>query len=113
MSIPDKDYNMCFNMWLSSEDIVHLDIKELNKILKDERIPASDQSDIKKMRRREKMKKYRKECRERKSMEYSQLVDEREKLYDEWTDLIEEVEMLRKNKAVLEILSVCDSMDYY
>ena len=53
------------------------------------------------MRRRERMKKYRRECRERKSSEYSSLVREKEKLYDEWSDLMEEVERLQKNKAVL------------
>ena len=110
MSIPDRNYNL---LLLSNQEIVHLDIKELNKILKDERISLSDQADIKKMRRRERMKKYRRECRERKSSEYSTLIREKEKLYDEWSDLMEEVERLQKNKAVLEILSVCDSMDYY
>ena len=110
MSTPDREYSL---LLLSNEEIVHLDIKDLNKILKDERISLPDQADIKKMRRRERMKKYRRECRERKSNEYSLLVREREKLYDEWSDLIEEIELLQKNKAVLEILSVCDSMDYY
>ncbi|KAI6646577.1 hypothetical protein LOD99_12698 [Oopsacas minuta] len=110
MSAPDRNYSLFL---LSSEEIVHLDIKDLNKILKDERISLTDQADIKKLRRKEKMKRYRRECRERKSSEYSLLVRQKELLYDEWSDLLAEVDMLKNNKAALEILNWSDNTDFY
>ena len=76
-------------------DITGLDIKDLNKKLKEERVSKREQQDIKKQRRRIKMKIYRKESRQRKARECECLELERGRLSAELARLQQEVVQLQ------------------
>ncbi|KAI6646568.1 hypothetical protein LOD99_12689 [Oopsacas minuta] len=84
---------------LSQADITGLDIKELNKRLKEDRVPKCEQQHIKKQRRRIKMKTYRKESRQRKANEYETLEHERARLAAYLAILQEEVVQLRESRT--------------
>ncbi|KAI6650566.1 hypothetical protein LOD99_7616 [Oopsacas minuta] len=86
---------------LSEADITGLDIKELNKKLKEDRVPKCEQQHIKKQRRRIKMKTYRKDSRQRKAKEYESLEHERARLAAILATLQHEVVQLRDRRSAI------------
>ena len=84
---------------LTQEDISSLNIKDLNKKLKQKQISKCEQQDIKKQRRNIKMKKYRKNSRFRKTKEYYTLLEERARLWTELFCLNQEVTQLKSFKS--------------
>ncbi|KAI6650609.1 hypothetical protein LOD99_7659 [Oopsacas minuta] len=84
---------------LSEADITRLDIKDLNKKLKEERVSKCDCQLIKKQRRRNKMKTYRKESCQRKAKKYEKLELERQRLSDVLALLQQEVVQLRSSRS--------------
>ena len=90
-----------YNEEITDEDIKSLNIKELNKKLKQKNISKFDQVEIKKQRRKIKMKKYRKDSRMRKATELDNLIEIRALLLDEYCGLNQEVVYLRISKELL------------
>ena len=84
---------------LTQEDISSLNIKDLNKKLKQKQISKCEQQDIKKQRRNIKMKKYRKNSRFRKMKEYYTLLEERARLWTELFCFNQEVTQLKSLKS--------------
>ena len=93
--------NVKANQNLTQEDISILNIKDLNKKLKQKQISKYEQHNIKKQRRNIKMKKYRKESRSRKTKIYQNLLEQRAQLWKELFKLNQEVTQLRSIKSYL------------
>ena len=79
---------------LSESDITCLNIKDLNKILKEEQVSKLEQQDIKQQRRRNRMKTYRRDSRQRKAKENESLLLTHASLLAELAMLKQEVTQL-------------------
>ena len=86
---------------LSESDITRLDIKELNRILKEEQIPNLEQRYIKQRRRRNKMKTYRKDSLQRKAEEHEFQILTHARLSAELALLQQEVSQLWYHRSTL------------
>ena len=86
------DYNF------SQEDIAEMDIKDLNKIIKANKLNNEDSKSVKDMRRKMKMRAYGVKNRQRKKDEYQALQIERQCLVLELGELQQEVHHLQKMK---------------
>ena len=86
---------------LSESDIICLDIKDLNKILKEEQVSKLEQQDIKQQRRRNRMKTYRRDSRQRKARENESLLLTHANLLAELTMLKQEVTQLRYHRSII------------
>ncbi|KAI6646814.1 hypothetical protein LOD99_9213 [Oopsacas minuta] len=84
--------------YMTEAEIVSLDIKDLNKKLKYKNVSKPEQQEIKKLRRKIKMKKYRKDSRMRKATELERLLELRAILVDELICLEQEVVYLHSSK---------------
>ena len=97
---------------ITEADIKSLNIKDLNKKLKQKNISKYEQTEIKKQRRKIKMKKYRKDSRMRKATELEKLIEMRALLIDEYFGLNLEVIELRTSKEMLLELTRDDDDEY-
>ena len=79
---------------LSESDITYLDIKELNQILKEKQVPKLEQQYIKQQRRRNRMKTYRRDNRQRKAEEHESQILTHARLLAELALLKQEVSQL-------------------
>ena len=93
---------------LTREQVVSLDIMALNTILMEKLIPKKDVRELKNIRRRIKMRKYRNESSKRQKVELSQLEKERNKLLDEAINLEDEIEELKHKMSMIELLDLLD-----
>ncbi|KAI6659579.1 hypothetical protein LOD99_14503 [Oopsacas minuta] len=83
---------------ITEAEIVSLDIKELNKKLKYKNVSKPEQQELKKLRRKIKMNKYRRDSRMRKTTELETLLELRALLLDELIGLEQEVVYLHNSK---------------
>lgn len=97
---------------ITEADIMSLNIKDLNKILKQKNVSKYEQIEIKKQRRKIKMKKYRKDSRMRKATELEKLIEMRALLLDEFFGLNQEVVYLRNSRELLRELIRDDDDEY-
>ena len=86
---------------LSESDITFLDIKELNKILKEEQVSKLEQQELKQQRRRNRMKTYRKDSRQRKAKEQESVILTHSSLLAELAMLKQEVAQLRHKRSTI------------
>eukprot|EP00800_Vazella_pourtalesii_P017551 TRINITY_DN537_c0_g1_i1.p1 TRINITY_DN537_c0_g1~~TRINITY_DN537_c0_g1_i1.p1 ORF type:complete len:109 (-),score=24.01 TRINITY_DN537_c0_g1_i1:102-428(-) len=82
----------------SQEDIAEMDIKDLNRMIKANKLTNEDSKSVKDMRRKMKMRAYGVKNRQRKKDEYQALQKQRQCLVMELGELQQEVYQLREMK---------------
>ena len=92
--------------------IIHLNIKDLNKIIKQKNIPKYESMEIKRLRRKSRMKKYRRDSRMRKSTEQERLMEEKESLQNELIGIRQEVSDLRNTVYLFRGMTRVDDSEY-
>ena len=90
-----------FENILSESDITYLNIKELNEILKEKQVPKLEQQYIKQQRRKNRMKTYRRDNRQRKAEEHESQILTHARLLAELALLKQEVSQLRYERLTL------------
>lgn len=85
----------------SREDIAEMDIKDLNRLIKANKMTNEDSKFVKDMRRKMKMRAYGVKNRQRKKDEYQALEKTRQYLTKELGELLQEVDNLRKERNTL------------
>ena len=80
---------------ITETTIIHLNIKDLNKILKQKNIPKYESIKIKRLRRKSRMKEYRRDSRMRKLTE-QELMEKKESLQNELNGIRQEVSDLHR-----------------
>lgn len=105
--------NTSYNEDITEAEIMGLNIKELNKKLKQNNVSKYEQQEIKKQRRKIKMKKYRRDSRMRKATELERLIELKALLLDEFFGINQEVLYLRNSKELLCELMRDDDDDEY
>ena len=93
---------------LTREQVVSLDIMALNTILMEKLIPKKDVRELKNIRRRIKMRKYRNESSKRQKVGICDLEKERDKLMDETISLEDEIEELKHKMSMIELLDLLE-----
>ena len=101
------EFELCNKYGFSVDEIAHTNIILLNKKLLESKVPLDEQNELKRLRRKIKMRKYRFESRDRKTMEVRILENVRNQLFQEATFLQDEIDQLEKNIYVMEILEQC------
>ena len=86
---------------LSESDITCLDIKDLNKILKEEQVSKLERQDIKQQRRKNRMKTYRRDSRQRKAKDEKSVMLTHAGLLAELAMLNQEVAQLRYQRSTM------------
>lgn len=94
---------------LNIDEVVTLDIMALNTLLMDMLIPKRDVKEIKSLRRRIKMRKYRNDSSRKQKGEIKELVVQRDRLADEAAGLEAEIEDLRHKIAMVELLDMLET----
>ena len=104
-------YNNC-NEGITEAEITGLNIRELNKKLKQNNVSKYEQQEIKKQRRKIKMKKYRRDSRMRRATDLEKLIELKALLRDEFVGINQEVIYLRSCKELLCELMRDDDDEY-
>lgn len=88
---------------ISQTDVAHMDIKDLNRIIKSKKMTSEDGKVLKELRRKLKMRQYGVKNRQRKRDEFYVLEKERENLKVELNELqseVDELTRLRKDLCI-------------
>ncbi|KAI6660417.1 hypothetical protein LOD99_14003 [Oopsacas minuta] len=93
----------------TEQEIVYLDIKELNKKIKQKRLCEDEIKEIKSIRRKRRLKSYDLNRNRRGKALLQSLETERDSLQEEYENLMIEVEQLHDSKMKLELLSLLDN----
>ena len=93
----------------TEDEIVYLDIKELNRKIKQKRLCEDDIKELKCLRRKRRLKSYDLNRNRRGKALLQSLVSERDMLQAEFENLMREVENLNDSKIQLELLSLLDN----
>ena len=101
-----SDFEILKKYGLKKQEVVDSDIMTLNTLLTDKLVPKRDIREIKCIRRRIKMRKYRNESSTRQKLELNQLVQTRDSLLDEAIALEDEIEELRHKMTMIELLDL-------
>ena len=94
---------------LTEDEIVYLDIKELNKMIKEKSLCEDEVKEIKYLRRKRRLKGYDSSRNNKGKALVDSLVSERDLLQAEYENLMMEVENLHDSKMKLELLSLLDN----
>ncbi|KAI6659227.1 hypothetical protein LOD99_14900 [Oopsacas minuta] len=103
-----SDFEVLRKYGLNREEVVSMDIMALNTLLMEKLIPKKDIKELKSIRRRIKMRKYRNESSKRQKIELIELENERDNLLDEAMTLEEEIEEIKHKMAMIELLEILD-----
>ena len=98
---------------MASNDLANIDIKELNRLIKERKLSEKEARDIKQSRRLVKMCTYNKTQRQKKKTKQERKVEERDSLLLELETLLQEVGYLKDMKVDLELLSLLDEYEEY
>ena len=98
---------------ISREEIIDLDIKTLNRKIRDTQMSKEDAKTMKVLRRKQKMKEYGVINRKREKILINSLEEERNELFKEYDTIRREIEDLKVQKAQFEILGVLDTLEEY
>ena len=101
-----SDFEILKRYGLKRQEVVGLDIMTLNTLLTDKLIPKRDIREIKLVRRRIKMRKYRNESSTRQKLELNQLIETRDALAEEANSLENEIEDLKHKMAMMDLLDL-------
>ena len=103
------------NTLMASNDkyLANIDIKELNRLIKERRLSEKEAKDIKQSRRLVKMCTYNKTQRQKKKTKQELKVEERDSLLVELQTLLQEVGYLKEMKIDLELLTLLDEYEEY
>ena len=85
------------------DKLIALDIKDLNKIVKEQQLGEDEKKIIKVMRRKKKVREYSKQKYVRAKTRYSKKVEERDSLLQEYMHIMGEIESLKLEKACFEL----------
>ena len=96
---------------LSSSNIADIDIKKLNLLIKTSNMTEDEAKALKYSRRLKKMSHYNKAQREKKKRQELSLEAEREYLQQEYSYILQEVQMLKEAKLNYEVLQILDDLE--
>ena len=94
-----------------SGDLASIDIKTLNLMIKTSNMTEEDARALKYSRRLKKMSYYNKAQREKKKKQEHCLEAERENLQQEYSYILQEIQMLREAKFKYEFLQILDDLE--
>ena len=100
---------MAYYETFTEDEIVYLDIKELNRKIKQKKLCDDEIKEIKGLRRKRRLKSYDLNRNRRGKALLQSLVSERDMLQAEYETLIREVEALHDSKMKLELLTLLDN----
>ncbi|KAI6646103.1 hypothetical protein LOD99_9454 [Oopsacas minuta] len=100
---------------ISRSDIAEIDIKKLNLLIKSSNMTEEEAKPLKYSRRLQKMSHYNKAQRDKKKRQEHSLEAEREHLQQEYTYILQEVQMLKEAKLKFEVMQILDDLEdqYY
>ena len=101
-----SDFEILKKYGLKRQEVVEFDIMTLNTLLTDKLIPKRDIREIKCIRRRIKMRKYRNESSSRQKVGINRLIETRDSLLDEAISLEDEIEELKHKMAMIELMDL-------
>ena len=96
---------------ISKTEIIDLDIKTLNRKIRDNQMSKEDAKLMKVMRRKQKMKEYGVINRKKEKVLILTLEEQRNELFREYGNIRQEIEDLKIQKAQLEILGVLNKLE--
>ena len=91
-------------------EIAEIDIKKLNLLIKTNNLSEDEAKALKYSRRLKKMSQYNKAQREKKKRQEQSLEAERVKLQQEYSYILQEVQMLKEAKLEFEMLQILDDL---
>ena len=91
-------------------EIAEIDIKKLNLFIKTNNLSEDEAKALKYSRRLKKMSQYNKAQREKKKRQEQSLEAERAKLQQEYSYILQEVQMLKEAKLEYEMLQILDDL---
>ena len=83
--------------------LIGLDIKELNKAVREQKLDDEQKKTIKFERRKKKVREYSKQKYVRSKTKFSKKVEERNNLRQQYQQIMEEIELLKQAKACFEL----------
>ena len=92
-------------------EIAEIDIKKLNLFIKTNNLSEDEAKALKYSRRLKKMSQYNKAQREKKKRQEQSLEVERAKLQQEYSYILQEVQMLKEAKLSLEVMRILDDLE--
>ena len=96
---------------ISRSEVIDLDIKTLNRKIRDTQMTKEEAKNMKVMRRKQKMKEYGVINRKKEKVLILTLEEERNELFREYGHIRREIEDLKIQKAQLEILGVLNTFE--
>ena len=99
------------NAKISRSEVIDLDIKTLNRKIRDTQMSKEEAKNMKVMRRKQKMKEYGVINRKKEKVLILTLEEERDGLFREYDHIRQEIEDLKIQKAQLEILGVLNKLE--
>ena len=96
--------------YIVRSEIAEIDIKKLNLLIKTNNLSEDEAKALKYSRRLKKMSQYNKAQREKKKRQEQSLEAERVKLQQEYSYILQEVQMLKEAKLEFEMLQILDDL---
>ena len=96
---------------LARNEIAEIDMKKLNLLIKTSNMTEDEAKALKYSRRLKKMSHYNKAQREKKKRQELSLEAEREYLQQEYSYILQEVQMLKEAKLNYEVLQILDDLE--
>ncbi|KAI6660418.1 hypothetical protein LOD99_14004 [Oopsacas minuta] len=96
---------------ISKSEVIDLDIKTLNRKIRDTQMTKEEAKLMKVIRRKQKMKEYGVINRKKEKVLILTLEEERNELFREYGSIRREIEDLKTQKAQLEIMGILDNLE--